>query len=189
MKYKCQNIRVSWVSFSNLLSFALLTMFSTQTFAEPIGPELNTKVNEYQKKLAEWAQDPVLIKALQKANSSSAPKLNNKTWKAISKSDPIALSYQTSGAGRLLTKLQKDKNLGKLFLRDKNGNLVAGSKKPAVFNIADRPPYINAMRGKQWAASKSKSDPTTNLKSVQASTPVMSNGEIIGILHTSVIAQ
>jgi len=189
MKHTYQNVRPSWFLVPSLIVSVFLSVFSTQVVAEPVSPALKETVNEYQKKLAEWAKDPILVNAIKKANSSSTPKLDNAIWKGISKSDPVALSYQTSSAGRLLTKLQKDKRIGKLFLRDKSGNLVAGSKKPAVFNIADRPPYINAMRGKQWAANKSKSDPTTKLQSVQAATPIMLNGEVIGVLHTSVIAQ
>lgn len=172
-----------------LTGLLVLGVTSTQAVAESINPELKTKVNEYQQKLSEWAQNPVLIKALKQANSSAAPKINNDTWKGMPESDPAVVSYQTSEAGKLLGDLQQDKSLGKLFLRDKNGNLVAGSKKPAIFNIADRPAYVNAMRGKSWSAGKAKADPTTKKPSVQVSAPVKSDGQVIGVLHTSVIAQ
>ena len=172
-----------------LAGLLVVGLNSSAVMAEELSPAVKAKVSEYQQKLTKWSQDPELINAIKQGNSASASTINNAKWKALDEKDPAVLAFQNNKAGKILTGLESDKSIGKLFLRDKNGNLVAGSKKPAVFNISDRPTYVNAMRGKAWSSSKIKSDPTTNLKSVQLSTPVMSEGKVIGVLHTSVIAQ
>ncbi len=115
-------------------------------------------------------------------------KMNNKKWKKLSASDAKVKPFLTSSAGKKLFTWEQDKTLGKLFLRDKTGNLVAGSKKPAIFNIAKRPAFAKAIRGKVWNSKKPKADPTTKLSSIQLSIPVVSNGKKIGVLHTSIIA-
>jgi hypothetical protein len=172
-----------------LTSVLVLGLNSTSLMAEELTPEVKAKISEYQQKLTKWSQDPELVKAIKEKNSASAPKINNDKWKALNEKDPAVTAFQTNKAGKILTSLESDKSIGKLFLRDKNGNLVAGSKKPAIFNVSDRPAYVNAMRGKTWSSAKIKADPTTNLKSVQVSAPVMSEGKVIGVLHTSVIAE
>lgn len=172
-----------------LAGLLILGLNTTNLMAEELSPEVKAKVEKYQQKLTKWSQDPELINALKQTNSAGTPKIDNAKWKALGEKDPAVLAYQKNKAGKILTGLENDKSLGKLFLRDKNGNLVAGSKKPAIFNVSDRPAYVNAMRGKTWSSNKIQSDPTTNLKSVQVSAPVMSEGKVIGVLHTSVIAQ
>jgi len=144
-------------------------------------------VAESQKNLEAWAKKPEVISAIEKANTGKAAFDNNK-WKSLAKNDPKVQSFMTSEAGKLLTSLQKG-NLGKLFIRDAKGNFVAGSKKPAIFNITDRPAFSNAMRGKSWASKKAKADPTTQQKSIQISSPVVSNGKVIGVIHASVVVK
>jgi len=144
-------------------------------------------VTENQKNLEAWAKKPEVISAIEKANTGKAA-FNNSKWKALGNNDPKVKSYMTSEAGKLLTSLQKG-SLGKLFIRDAKGNFVAGSKKPAIFNITDRPAFSNAMRGKSWASKKAKADPTTQQNSIQISSPVVSKGKVIGVIHASVIVK
>jgi len=172
-----------------LVSMLAFGFISTPALAESLSPEMQAKVDIYQKKLTQWTKNPVLINALKDVNVKENSKLNNEQWKSLKDQDPSVTSFQTNQAGRFLTNLENDKSIGKIFLRDSKGNLVAGSKKPAIFNIAGRPAYENAMRGKTWVAGNIKPDPTTNLKSVQLSAPVMNDGKVIGVLHSSVIAE
>jgi len=171
--------------FPVLLTF--LVSLSTATAGE-LNAETQAKVDAYKQKLATWAQDPDVVSALKKANQDLA-KMDNATWKAMSKNDGKVLSYQSSTAGKKLTKWNDDKSLGKLFIRDKKGNYVAGSKKPAIYNIATRPAFSKAKPGQGWNSTKVKPDPTTSLASIQVSYPVISNGEKIGIIHTSLIVE
>lgn len=171
-----------------ILSTLLITLLSfTSVHAGDISPDLQVKLDVYKTKLTEWAKDPVIVKAVMQANDE-AKKMNNKTWKSLAASDAKVKPFLTNAAGKKLFSWEKDKSLGKLLLRDKKGNLVAGSKKPAIFNIADRPAFTKAIRGKVWNSKKVKADPTTKLSSIQLSIPVKNNGKEIGVLHTSIVA-
>lgn len=178
-------LRSRRIQILSTLLFSLLSFTSAQ--AGDISPDLQTKLNIYKTKLTEWAKDPVIVKAVMEANNNKAS-MSNQTWKSLAASDPKVKPFLTNTAGKKLFSWEKDKALGKLLLRDKNGNLVAGSKKPAIFNIADRPAFTKAIRGKIWNSKKVKADPTTKLSSIQLSIPVKNNGKEIGILHTSIIA-
>lgn len=175
--------------YKTLISVCLVFSVSlTTAFAGGLDATTQAKVDKYKKQLADWAQDPAVIAAVEQANKNSNS-MSNDSWKALKPQDTKVMSYQESAAGKKLTSWNSDKSLGKLFLRDKKGNLVAGSKKPAIFNIADRPAFSKAMNGKGWNASKVKPDPTTKLSSVQVSYPVISNGANIGVIHTAVIVE
>ena len=173
---------------AKLISALLISLFSfSSAQATELSPALQVKLDIYKTKLAEWARDPVIVKAVMQANNNKS-KMNNKTWKSLTTSNAKVKTYLTSSAGKKLFAWEKDKSLGKLFLRDNKGNLVAGSKKPAIFNISKRPAFTKAIRGKAWNSKKPKADPTTKLSSIQLSIPVKSNGKEIGVLHTSIIA-
>jgi len=166
----------------------LISIFSfSSVHAGDLSPELQVKLDVYKTKLAEWAKDPDIINAVMLANKTKT-NMNNKEWKSLSASDAKVKSFLSSTAGKKLNSWEKDKSLGKLFLRDGKGNFVAGSKKPAIFNIAKRPAFAKAIRGKVWNSKKPKADPTTKVSSIQLSIPVISNGKKIGVLHTSIIA-
>lgn len=156
-------------------------------FAAQSAVAANKGVEENQKNLEAWAKKPEVISAIEKANAGEA-EFNNSKWKALSNNDPKVQSFINSEAGKLLTSLQTG-SLGKLFIRDAKGNFVAGSKKPAIFNITDRPAFSNAMRGKTWSSKKAKADPTTQQKSIQISSPVVSKGKVIGVIHASVVVK
>jgi len=150
-------------------------------------PELTSKVIEGQKNLALWVKKAEIIKAVEQANSAKS-KFDNAKWKGLAKTDPKVMAYINSEAGKLLSSLQKG-SLGKLFIRDAKGNFVAGSKKPAIYNINDRMAFTSAIRGKSWNSTKTKSDPTTKQESIQISTPIMSKGKVIGIIHANVVVK
>ncbi len=161
--------------------------FLSSAHAGDLSPDLQAKLETYKSRLSQWAKDPVIINAVKQANSSKTS-MDNKTWKALSATDAKVKPFLSSSAGKKLFSWEQDKSLGKLFLRDSKGNLVAGSKKPAIFNISNRPAFTKAIRGKIWNSKKPKADPTTKLSSIQLSIPVVDNGKEIGVLHTSIIA-
>ena len=170
-----------------LITLTISLFCFSYAHAADLPPELQVKLDVYKTKLSEWSKDPVIIEALKKANSNKT-KMNNKTWKSLSASNSKVQPFLSSAAGIKLYTWERDKSLGKLFLRDSKGNFVAGSKKPAIFNIAKRPAFSKAIRGKIWNSKKPKADPTTKLSSIQLSIPVIDNGKKIGVLHTSIIA-
>ena len=162
-------------------------LFSSSAFAQ-LSADVESKVKTYQEKLATWAKDPEVIDAIKSMNGEMTS-MTNASWKLLPKDDPKVQKYISSTAGKKLQGWQQDKSLGKLFLRDKNGNFVAGSKKPAIYNIADRPPFKQAINGMQWNSKKAKTDPTTKKSSIQLSSPVISDGEKIGIIHIVIILE
>jgi len=177
---KSRRTQIIATLFITLLSF-------TSVQAGDISPDLQVKLDIYKTKLSAWAKDPVIVNAVMQANNKKA-EMNNKTWKSLTASDAKVMPFLTNSAGKKLLGWESDKSLGKLLLRDKKGNLVAGSKKPAIFNISNRPAFTQAIRGKIWNSKIPKADPTTKVSSIQLSIPVFSEGKEIGILHTSIIA-
>lgn len=165
--------------------FSLLFFTSLSALAD-LTPDAQAKVKAYQEKLATWSKDPDIIAAIKSMNQQSN-NVNQEDWLKLENNDPLVEKYTASTAAKKLSDWQQDKNLGKLFIRDKNGNLAAGSVKPAIFNISDRPPFKQAISGKAWNSKNVKNDPTTKLPSIQLSHPVVSEGENIGIIHTAII--
>lgn len=158
--------------------------------ADPITPEVQAKVETYKKKLQEWAANPTVVAAVKEANAKGGaiPGMTNSKWDELAETDPVVKGLQTSALGKYLSKLEEDKGINKLYVRDEKGNLVAGSSKPLLFNNAARPPFKNAIAGKVHADADAKTDPTTQEKSVQASAPIMDGGKPIGVIHTAVSA-
>ena len=151
---------------------------------------LQAKVGKYQKQLVEWAANPTILAATKEANAKGGilPGMNNAKWNDLDDKDPIVLATLNSPAGQLIQKWEADKNLNKLFLRDQKANLIAGSSKTLLFNSGSRGSAINALKGQVWTDNDIKPDPTTQIKSVQVSVPVLDGGQAIGILHGSVTA-
>ncbi|MFV2056144.1 MAG: hypothetical protein ACC707_06715 [Thiohalomonadales bacterium] len=171
------------------LSFSFLTgVMGTTQAAGGLSPEIEKKIAEYKKKLESWGSNQEIIKAVEQMNKKP-PNMDNDKWKSLAKNDPVVLKYQNSMIGKQLSKWQQDKSLGKLFLRDNFGNLVAGSKKPAVFNIGDRKAFTKVSAENSWHSTKVKPDPTTNQNAVQISIPVIQNGKKIGVLHTALLVE
>ena len=152
---------------------------------------LQAKVTKYQKQLVEWAANPLMVSATKEANAKGGflPGMTNAKWNDLDDKDPAVLSTLNSPAGQQIHKWEEDKNLNKLFLRDQKANVIAGSSKTLLFNNASRPAAINALKGQAWADTEIKPDPTTQIKSVQVSAPVLDGGKPIGILHGSVTAE
>lgn len=181
--------RTTWVS-ALMVGVVIAFCTSMDAAADPITPEVAAKVEAYKKKLQEWAANPTLVSAVKEANAKggAVAGMSNSKWDELADADPAVKGLQTSAAGKFLTKLEEDKGISKLYLRDEKGNLVAGSNKPLLYNNATRAPFKNAIGGKPWSEAEAKADPTTQEKSVQTSVPVMDGGKAIGVLQTAVAA-
>jgi hypothetical protein len=167
-------------------------------FALQAGPALAdlpanvaAKVETYKKKLVDWAANPVIVKAVKEANAGGGliPGMTNGKWDELSETDPQVTATLVTPASKLVQQWEADKGINKLFVRDAKGNMVAGSGKSLVYNAAARPPVKEAMKGKPWNANEIKPDPTTQIKSVHVSAPVLDGGKVIGVIHTAVTAE
>jgi len=164
------------------------TAFASSAWAD-LSPDLAAKVEGVKKKMIEWAANPTIVAAVKAANGSDGliAGMSNSKWDELTDKDPVVLGFQTSPAGKLAVEWEKDKTIGKLYVRDLKGNLVASSlNKPLLYNVATRPPFIQAMKGAAWNTTEVKQDPTTQAKSIQVSAPVLDGGKPIGVIHTSV---
>jgi len=167
-----------------------LALGSSLAQAADLSAAMQAKVTKYQKQLVEWAANQTILTATKEANGKGGilPGMNNAKWNDLDDKDPIVMATLNSPAGQLIQKWEADKNLNKLFLRDQKANLIAGSSKTLLFNSASRGSAINALKGQVWSDNDIKPDPTTQIKSVQVSVPVLDGGQAIGILHGSVTA-
>ncbi|MEK6748703.1 MAG: GAF domain-containing protein [Pseudomonadota bacterium] len=175
---------------TGLLSMSLALGVAATAQADLPSP-LQSKVENYKKKLSEWAANPVVIKAIKESNARSglASGMSNAKWDQLSEKDPIVAGFQSSEAGKIVSTWEQDKAISKLYLRDEKGNLVAASNnKPSLYNVSDRPVFINGLKG-PWAAAEVKPDPTTKINSVQVSVPVLEGGKVIGVIQTAVVAE
>ena len=159
--------------------------------ADALPANVQAKVDSYKKKLTEWAADPVLVAAVKAANAKGPlAGMGNAKWTDLEDKDPLVLSFQTNEPGKVISTLDKDAGISKLYLRDENANLIASSNKPLLYNNATKPWISNPLKeGKPWAASEIKPDPATQVKGVHLGVPVLSGGKAIGVLHTSVVAE
>lgn len=181
--------RSTWVS---ALMVGLVVAVGTMHNARAeLPPDVQAKVDPYKKKLVEWAANPAIVAATKESNSKGglAPGMTNAKWDELAETDPTVKGFQTSAAGKILTKFEEDKGINKLYARDEKGNLVAASNKPLLYNVASRAPFQAGMKGSVWDSGAVKPDPTTQKKSVQLGVPIMDGGKVIGVLHSAVTVE
>jgi hypothetical protein len=178
--------------------FALTSALLLVAFALHAAPawsalpaDMQAKVDTYKKKLVDWAANPVIVKAVKEANTKGGmiPGMTNGKWDELADTDPVVTGILATAASKLIKQWEADKGINKLFVRDDKGNMVAGSSKSLIYNAAARPPVKEAMKGKPWNAGEIKPDPTTQIKSIHVSAPIMDGGNVIGVIHTAVTAE
>lgn len=172
------------------MALLAVALYPAQARAE-LPDDIQAKVEAYKKKLVEWAANPTIVQAVREANAKGGllPGMNNGKWDELANTDPQVTGILSSPASKLVKQWEADKGINKLFIRDEKGNMVAGSAKSLVYNAAARPPFKEAMKGKPWNANDIKPDPTTQIKSVHVSAPVLDGGKVVGVIHTAVTAQ
>lgn len=175
------------------LSALMLVAFAAPSKAELPGA-LQAEVNRYKTQLGKWAQDKEVIAAVKRANESPegpVPGMTGAKWIELTDADPQVNGLLNNAMAQKLKGWERvhKQSLGKLYLRNKDGFLVAGTNKPLLYNNKATPVYKNGMGDKPWGASEVKPDPTTQIGGVHVSAPVKDGGKTIGLLHTTVIAK
>jgi hypothetical protein len=190
MRTKTVAVKPSTMLSALLVGAVLAFAGMTEARAE-LPADVQSKVDTYKKKLVEWAANPAVVSAVKESNTKGglAAGMTNAKWEELGEADPVVKGFQTSAAGKLVSQWEEDKVINKLYVRDEKGNLVASSNKPLLFNVASRPPFTGAIKGSPWNAPEVKPDPTTQLKSVQISAPVLDGGKPIGVLHSAITVQ
>ena len=98
-------------------------------------------------------------------------------------------AFVTNPAGQLLTKwMNADKGINKIVLSGNKSQRVAFTSMPAVYIGKGKPNFDEAFEDKLWQQGESKSDPSTNIDTVQIAAPVKDGGQVIGVLLVSLTA-
>jgi len=181
--------RSTWLS--ALLVGIVVAVGSIGNARAELPGDVQAKVDSYKKKMVEWAANATVVAAVKEANGKGGmiAGMSNAKWDELPDNDPVVKGFQTSAAGKVVSKWEEDKGINKLYIRDEKGNLVAGSNKPLLYNVATRGPFVNGIKGTVWDSGSVKPDPTTQKKSVQIGVPVMDGGKPIGVLHAAVTAE
>lgn len=170
------------------LALAVAGTLSAQ--AGDLPADLAAKVAAETKRLVQMAADPLVVAAVREANGHDTSGMNNGKWTDIPDSDPAVKTVTANKVGVQIAKWEgADDAINKLVLRDQKGNAVGASAKPLLFNNANRPQFVQAMKGQPWIAPEVKPDPLTQVPSVQVGVPVLDGGKPIGVLHAGVSAK
>lgn len=175
---------------SILAAFALSAGLMFAPMAQAALPAaLQAKVDIYKKKMVEWAANPLLIKAAKEASAKGSGGMGNAKWEELADTDPAVQATMSGPVSDQLRKLEADKGINKLYLRDDKGNVVSGVARTLLFNAASRAHIAAALKGEVAQGQDVKPDPSTQLKSVQLAVPVLDGGKVVGVLHTAVSAE
>lgn len=156
---------------------------------EPITPELQKKVDGYKEKLVKWATNPIVLKAVKDSNTQGGiAGMTPAKWTELAETDAAVTAVLKSPVGAYTDSLDS-KEVNKVVVRDKAGNLVGANTKVVLYNVAARPVYKMAITGKPWQQENVQKDVTTQIKSVQIAVPIMDGGQVVGVMHASVSAQ
>lgn len=164
------------------------------TFALParaeLSPQMTAKVKAYEKKLVALTKSPVLVNAVKEANAAGGiGGMTNAKWLQLKDDDAVIVGMTANSAAQVLKKFEgENKGISKLILRDAEANVVATSTRPLLYNNKTKEPFVRAIKGEVWHATEVKPDPATQIKGVHLTAPVKDGKKVIGIVHTSVIA-
>ena len=169
--------------------FAAACGFSSPALAEPISPEMQKLIDTYRAKLVQWAGNPAVVSAAKASNASSGiPGMTPAKWTELAESDAAVKATMTSPAGKFVDSLDS-KEINKVVVRDKAGNLVAANTKVVLYNVAHRPVFKTAITGTPWQQEQMQKDVTTQLMGVQIAVPIKDGAEIVGVMHAAVTAK
>lgn len=163
--------------------------FSGPAVADPISPEMQKLVDGYRAKLLQWAGNPAVVSAAKASNASGGlAGMTPAKWTELAETDAAVKATMTSPAGKFVDTLDS-KEINKVVVRDKAGNLVAANTKVVLYNVAHRPVFKGAIGGSPWQQDQMQKDVTTQLMGVQISVPIKDGGEIVGVMHAAVTAK
>jgi hypothetical protein len=149
-----------------------------------ITPDIRRQIDVEQKLLAQWARNPVVIKAVRDQNAlGPIPGLTNRKWRALKPDDPLIRAFRKNPASIFLAqKMASSKGLfNELFLCAAQGEKVAFVGKPTSYIHKGEPKFDVPMTGRPWEGVP-EFDKSSRSHAVQISTPVFDRGRPIGVL-------
>jgi hypothetical protein len=171
------------------LMFAMAAGFGAGAWAEPIPAAMQKMVDDYRGKLTQWAANPAVVAATKASNASGGlPGMTPAKWAELSDTDPAVKGTMTTAAGKFVDSLDS-KEVNKVVVRDKAGNLVAANTKVVLYNVAHRPVFKGAITGAPWQQDQVQKDVTTQLMGVQIAVPIKDGAEVIGVMHAAITSK
>ena len=172
--------------FKLLLAVMLAWSISGSLWAGDVTPKMQPKIDAYKKKVAAWAADPLMVKAVKETNATGPiPMMGNAKWRELKETDPLVTAFVDNAAGKLLTKwLNADaKGINKIVLSGDKSHRAAFTSMPALYIGKGKPNFDTSFNdGDVWQQGETKPDPSTNIESVQISAPVKDGDKVIGVL-------
>jgi hypothetical protein len=166
-----------------------LSLLAASAWGGEINAKMQKKIDVYKKRVAPWASDPLIVKAVKEANAKGPiPGMGNAKWRGLKENDPVVTAFVNNPAGKQLTKWMNSdpKGVNKIVLTGDKGQRVAFTSMPAAYLGKGRPNYDVSMNDRKvWQQDESRPDPSTNIDTVQISAPVKDGDKVIGVLLVS----
>ena len=151
---------------------------------------MQAKVKANEQKLIALSKNPVLVNAVKEANATGGvPGMTNAKWLQLQDDDALIVGMTANSAAQMLKKFEgENRGVSKVILRDAQANVVATSTRPLLYNNKTKAPFVHGIKGNVWHANEIKPDPTTQIRGAHLTVPVKDGSKVIGVLHTSVLA-
>ena len=149
---------------------------------------MQSVIKAHTQRITKLAAEPILVEAVQAQNAKKVPLADIKALDARwvnGDEDEFALSLQQTAAGRFLTsKVDNSLIYTEAFLCDIQGAVVAEFPMTSDYWQGDEAKFTEALHQSRGSAyvGPVEWDESTDEVAVQISVPVLSKGEVIGVL-------
>jgi hypothetical protein len=160
---------------------ALVLVLLTPLGAEPLSPELKTKVEARLQALKAWGTNPSIVNAVKAYNSAppaDAKVMTNERWRTLTVLDPLVRAYTKNACAEAL-KANREVAITEAFVSGADGGKVAFLAKTTSWSHKGKDKHQVPMTGATWIGPMEQ-DESTGAKQVQVSVPVLDGGKPIG---------
>lgn len=171
--------------FTLLGMLALMLSASVHAAKFAITPPMQATLDKQKVAIADWASNPVIVKAVQVQNKKGPiAGMDNSKWKATRRSDPLIAELQSNEAGMFLkSKLDTGQSIyNEAFLNAAAGEKVAFVEKTSSYIHKGAPKFdVPFSTSVAWQGSP-EFDESSQTYAIQLSVPVNADGKAIGVL-------
>jgi hypothetical protein len=150
-----------------------------------VTPGMQSRIDEWKTKAAEWATSPVIVKAVEEQNSRGPiPGMTEEKWKRTRRREPVITAFQENEAAELLkTRARESRGVvSETFLSAAKGEKVAFLEKTTSYIHKGKPKFEAPFTtGKPWQG-KPEFDESTQTYAIQIAVPVLRDQKPIGVL-------
>lgn len=154
-----------------------------------ITPAMQAGLDRKKTVIAEWAANPVVVKAVLEQNAKGPiDGMNNAKWKTIRRSDALVAGLQENAAAIVLKQKLDDGHglFSEAFVNAALGEKVAFAEKTSNYIHKGSPKFdVPFNTGKSWQGTP-EFDESSQIYAVQISVPVVAAGKNVGVLVVGV---